>query len=85
MKLVILLLAVALTMAMTSCQPCEQECKFTEGDEIEMVEKSALNNNGQVIEVSRHTNCECYYTVKYSNMLNFTVEDEFDEFELRDN
>jgi len=85
MKLLIILWAVVVTMAFTACQPCEQECKFSEGDEIEMVEKSAINNNGQVIEVGHHMNCECYYTVKYSNMLNFTVEDEFDEFELREN
>ncbi len=84
MKLVIFLWAIALTMALTSCQPCEQECKFSEGDEIEMVEKSRLNNDGLITDVGHHMNCECYYTVKYSNMLNFIVSDEFDEFELKE-
>jgi hypothetical protein len=71
------------SLALASCQPCEQECAFKEGDEIEMIEKSAINNDGQVIEVDRNMDCSCSYTVKYSNMLNFTVTDEFEEFELR--
>ena len=78
----IFLLSIAV-LAITSCQPCEQKCKFKDGDEIEMIEKSRINNDGQVFEVHRNMDCGCYYTVKYSNMLNIMIEDDFEEFELR--
>ena len=71
------------SLMFASCKPCETECAFKEGDEIEIIEKSKLNNDGQVIEVDRNMDCTCSYTVKYSNMLNFMVEDEFEEFELK--
>mgnify|MGYP003461921126 CR=1 FL=1 len=84
MKLINFLWVVVITIELTSCQPCEGTCKFKEGDEIEKKEKSKFNNNGQVISVDRNMDCSCHYTVKYSNMLNFTVEDEFEEFELKE-
>ena len=52
--------------------------------EVVTYEKSMLNNDGLITDVSHHMDCKCYYTVKYSNMLNFIVSDEFDEFELRE-
>jgi transcription antitermination factor NusG len=66
-----------------SCKPCEQKCKFKEGDEIEIKAKSFINNDGVITEVDRHMDCSCYYIVSHANMINIEKEKEYEEFELK--
>jgi transcription antitermination factor NusG len=80
MKKIILLALVAIAAA--SCKPCEQECKFNEGDEVNIKAKSFVNNNGVVTDVDHHMDCSCYYTVSHSNMINIEYEYDYDEFEI---
>jgi hypothetical protein len=82
MKLTFFLL-IAATMLLASCKPCEQECKFVEGQEVNIKAKSIVNNNGVVTDVDHHMDCSCYYTVSHSNMLNIEYEYDYDEFELK--
>jgi hypothetical protein len=82
MKLVIFLWAIVVTLAFTSCKPCETECKFKEGEEIEIKSKSVVNNNGIIKDVDYNMDCSCSYTVSHANMLNITYDYPYEEFEL---
>ena len=81
MKVLIILLTFAFAVA--GCQPCEQQCKFKEGDEVTIRSKMILNNGGVIHSVERHSDCSCYYTVQHSGMLNFTTNRNYEEYELK--
>lgn len=80
MKKVIYLLSI---LFLASCQPCEQKCKFKEGDEVTIRSKMIMNNGGIVHSVERHGDCSCYYSVQHSGMLNFTTNRNYEEYELK--
>jgi len=84
MRLAILFWAIVVTLAITSCQPCEKKCKFEEGDEVNIIEKSIINNDGMIVDVHRNSDCSCYYTVSHANMFNFITEYKYKEFELKE-
>lgn len=81
MKKLFLLLIMALTIM--SCQPCENSCKFKEGDEVTIKAKSKLNNDGVIHDVYHHNDCSCYYSVQHSGMLNITTNWNYEEYELK--
>lgn len=82
MKRIFLLCVIALAVA--SCQPCEQECKFVEGQEVTIKSKSFVNNGGVIDDVCHHMDCSCYYTVAHHNMINIVTYRDYDEHELEE-